>query len=197
MSSIAIKFSKILWNITPFLAVRRFYLDMFMKRVRGRKITRTVEGMNFELDLSEMIEVSLLLEKFERDVVEAIEKRCKPGFHVLDIGANIGAHTLRFAKCVGSGGIVYAFEPTTYAFDKLIRNIALNSGWPIQAFRLALSNVNEKNQSINFRSSWQTDGSSISGTCKVDFVRLDDWCEQHDSLHSPCRGSMCCSAAAK
>ena len=144
---------------------------------------RAIEGMNFELDLGENIDVCLLLEKFERDVVEAIEQRCKPGFRILDIGANIGAHTLRLAKGAGSGGVVYAFEPTVYAFDKLSRNVALNSSWPVYAFRLALSNRNEKNNSISFRSSWQTDGSSLSGTCQTDFVRLDDWCEQHDVNH--------------
>lgn len=183
MNSIAIKLGKAIWSITPVLAVRKFYLALFMKAVRGKKITRTVEGMTFELDLAENIDLCLLLEKFERDVVAAIEDRCRPGFRVLDIGANIGAHTLRMAKSVGPNGIAYAFEPTSYAFDKLSRNIALNSTFPIRPFRLALSNRNESNKTINFRSSWQTNGSSISGTCSVDFIRLDDWCEQHGVTH--------------
>ena len=183
MNSVVIKFCKILWDITPFFAVRQFYLDTFMKLVRGRKITRVVEGMRFDLDLSENIEVCLFLEKFERDVVAAIEKHCQPGFLVLDIGANIGAHTLRLAKSVGSRGMVYAFEPTTYAFDKLSRNVDLNNSLPICAYRVALSNKNEINQSISFRSSWQTDGTSVSGTCAVDFVPLDEWCAHHGLTH--------------
>jgi FkbM family methyltransferase len=76
--------------------------------------------------------------------------------------------------------VVYAFEPTSYAFDKLKRNISLNSTYPIHAFRLALSNRNESNRLINFRSSWQTDGTSISGSSTVDFMRLDNWCEKQD-----------------
>jgi FkbM family methyltransferase len=46
---------------------------------------------------------------------------------VLDIGANIGAHTLPLAQLVvPKGGKVYAFEPTQYAFGKLNRNLAIN-----------------------------------------------------------------------
>jgi FkbM family methyltransferase len=45
---------------------------------------------------------------------------------VLDIGANIGAHTLHLAQLVGPGGRVLAFEPTEFAFRKLRRNLDLN-----------------------------------------------------------------------
>ncbi len=38
----------------------------------------------------------------------------------------IGTHTLHFARCVGSQGRVYAFEPTTSACRKLRDNTALN-----------------------------------------------------------------------
>jgi FkbM family methyltransferase len=49
-----------------------------------------------------------------------------PGSLVLDIGANIGAHTLSLARLVGPAGRVLAFEPTNYAFGKLSRNLEIN-----------------------------------------------------------------------
>jgi FkbM family methyltransferase len=49
-----------------------------------------------------------------------------PGSLVLDVGANIGAHALPLARCVGPGGRVIAFEPTDFAFTKLKRNLELN-----------------------------------------------------------------------
>ncbi len=45
---------------------------------------------------------------------------------VLDIGANIGTHTVAFAAMVGSAGLVHAFEPQPSIFHFLCGNIALN-----------------------------------------------------------------------
>jgi len=51
----------------------------------------------------------------------------RPGDVVLDIGANLGAHTLFFSKAVGSHGAVLAFEPQRLIFLTLCANIALNN----------------------------------------------------------------------
>lgn len=50
----------------------------------------------------------------------------KPGQTVYDVGANIGAHTLAFARLVGSTGLVAAFEPQRVVFQMLCANVALN-----------------------------------------------------------------------
>ena len=50
----------------------------------------------------------------------------KPGHVVLDIGANVGAHTLFFANAVGPRGRVIAFEPQRLVFQTLCANMALN-----------------------------------------------------------------------
>lgn len=49
------------------------------------------------------------------------------GDTVLDIGANIGTHTLWFANKVGKKGKVLAFEPQRLVFQTLCANMALNS----------------------------------------------------------------------
>lgn len=51
----------------------------------------------------------------------------KPGMIVLDIGANIGAHTVGIAKAVGPTGQVIAFEPQRIVYQTLCGNIALNA----------------------------------------------------------------------
>jgi len=84
-------------------------------------------GLRWLLDLDEGIDFSIfLLGSFEPDVVRCYEKRVSPGDVVLDIGANIGAHSLHFARLVGPAGRVLAFEPTAYAHAKLRANLALN-----------------------------------------------------------------------
>lgn len=168
-----------LYRATPFRSVREVFFHAFLRLVRGRRVIRQVEGMTFELDLGELIDVGIFLEQYERDVVALIERLARPGHTVLDIGANIGAHTLRFAKLVGREGHVYAFEPMDYAFGKLTRNLALNATGNTRAARLALSDSNASNQEVHYRSSWASTGERTLETSRVDFRRLDDWCDEH------------------
>jgi FkbM family methyltransferase len=51
----------------------------------------------------------------------------QPGRTVLDLGANIGVHTVDLSRLVGPTGIVHAFEPQRLTFQLLCANVALNS----------------------------------------------------------------------
>ncbi len=84
-------------------------------------------GLWWELDLAEAIDLSIyLLGGFELGVSGWLRRLTRPGDVVVDVGANIGAHTLPLARCVGPTGRVVAYEPTAFAFRKMTRNIALN-----------------------------------------------------------------------
>jgi FkbM family methyltransferase len=86
-------------------------------------------GIRWRLDLREGIDLSIfLLGAFELETVRAYSTIVKPGATVLDIGANIGAHTLPLAALVGERGRVVSFEPTAFAFRKCATNVALNPG---------------------------------------------------------------------
>ncbi|MCZ8276876.1 MAG: FkbM family methyltransferase [Acetobacteraceae bacterium] len=50
----------------------------------------------------------------------------KPGMMVVEVGANIGAHTVHLAKLVGENGGVVAFEPQRVIYQMLCANLALN-----------------------------------------------------------------------
>jgi FkbM family methyltransferase len=84
-------------------------------------------GIVYELDLSQGIDFAIYLGgMFERSTAIALAKLTEPSSLVLDVGANIGAHTLHLANLVGPKGRVMAFEPTDFAFRKLRRNLDLN-----------------------------------------------------------------------
>ena len=84
-------------------------------------------GVTFDLDLSQGIEIAMYLgNMFERSTGNAIRKLVQSSWLVLDIGANIGAHTLPMARLVGPAGRVVSFEPTEYAYQKLRSNLDLN-----------------------------------------------------------------------
>jgi FkbM family methyltransferase len=62
---------------------------------------------------------------------------------VVEAGANIGAHTLGFARLVGESGKVYAYEPQRVVFQALCGNIALNSLTHVWAYQVALGDKQE------------------------------------------------------
>ena len=99
------------------------------RRLLGLRNEVTVRrwGVTWKLDLQEGIDLAIFLfGVFERRTVLACRRHLRPGDTAIDVGANIGSHTLHLARYVGSRGRVFAFEPTAFAHQKLLANIALN-----------------------------------------------------------------------
>lgn len=70
------------------------------------------------------------------------ERAIKPGDTVIDIGANIGAHTLVFSQLVGKTGWVLAMEPHRIHFHGLCANLALNCIHNTKAVNIGVSDRN-------------------------------------------------------
>jgi FkbM family methyltransferase len=64
-----------------------------------------------------------------------------PGATVVEVGANIGAHTVPLSRMVGPGGAVHAFEPQRLVFQTLCANLALNSCANVHAHHAAVGNA--------------------------------------------------------
>ncbi len=122
----------------------------------GRLVT-TRKGIHYELDLCEGIDLAIyLLGSFEPPTCRTLAAHVKPGMTVLDAGANIGSHTLHLARLVGCTGRVYAFEPTAFAYAKLLRNLSLNPELQsrVVAYQYFLTREGSSTLPANVYSSW-------------------------------------------
>lgn len=94
---------------------------------QGPEVSVRRGGYRWKLDLREGIDFSIwLLGSFEPKTIALYERLVRPDSVVLDIGANVGSHTVPLAGLVGERGVVHAFEATEWAFAKLERNLACN-----------------------------------------------------------------------
>ena len=84
-------------------------------------------GLKWELDLAEGLDFSIyLFGAVEPRTINLYKKLVKSDDVIFDIGANIGAHSIFLASLVGERGHVHSFEPTSFAINKLNKNLALN-----------------------------------------------------------------------
>lgn len=79
-----------------------------------------------------------LPEYYEPATQKYARENIKSGMTVMDIGANIGFHTLLFADLVGPSGRVFSLEPQSDNFRHLQGSIAINRLDWVRAYRLAL-----------------------------------------------------------
>jgi FkbM family methyltransferase len=70
--------------------------------------------------------------------MDFLRQFCVPGNVIIEVGANIGAHTVGLARRVGAQGRVLAFEPQRLVFQTLCANIALNSLENVDCFWAAV-----------------------------------------------------------
>ncbi len=150
-----------------------------------RKVFRN--NFYWELDLHEMIDHYIYFGHSEQPR-NILYKMIKPGFTVVDIGANIGETTLMFSRLVGEPGKVIAFEPSPPTFKKLLKNISLNNINNIHAHQLALGDANKIANlytvfEINSGMNRLLENVDISyNSSPVEVVSFDSFVEKNNSL---------------
>ena len=130
----------------------------------------------------------------------------KPGDVALDLGGNIGTHTIVLANLVPEGH-VYTFEPQSLTFSILQNNVLLNSLTNVTTFRFACSDVDYDTISMEPFSytgdvvnngSLRVDSKSFLGDLaltrrldsfnfpKVDFIKVDIQGSEVKALNGAC-----------
>ncbi len=114
------------WEWRQYLKQRR--LDWWKSQVGKREYVEKVlhPDIRMRLYFDSWLCHSIYYGEFETGELSFLKAFLKPGDVFVDIGANIGLFTLVAAQCVGHTGRVYAFEPCSSTYERLINNVKLN-----------------------------------------------------------------------
>jgi FkbM family methyltransferase len=150
-------------EIPPLTALRDCRLGRFLYFPRDRYIGRA-------LDLyGEFCH-------FEGEVFAGILRQ---GDFAIEVGANIGAHTVHLARLVGPRGAVLALEPQRIIFQMLCANLALNEIYNVYTYRAAAGRASGtlKVPPVDYTGTGNFGGISLRGVAQgedVPLLRLDD-----------------------
>jgi FkbM family methyltransferase len=93
----------------------------------GTRTSRQPDGYVFPVDRGTLIGWSVhFFGTYEPEVQAEIRRHLKTGAIAIDVGANVGWHTLLMAACAGSTGRVYAFEPNDSTRRRLVSAVEAN-----------------------------------------------------------------------
>ena len=103
----------------------------------------------------------------------------KPGAVVVDVGANIGTHTVALARHVTSSGVVFAFEPQRLTFQLLCANIALNALVNVKCVNAAVGDTPSQTRIPALNPTLQSNFGAMKAEGHaqgelVDVIRIDD-----------------------
>src|SRR5208337_1873270 len=108
------------------ITIAKILYKMVRTIIRKNPVRAKRGGINYELDLTEGIDLSIFVfGGFQKHVYRNLNFNKQSRFTILDIGGNIGSMSLSFARMFPQAEIK-AFEPTHFACERFKKNLALN-----------------------------------------------------------------------
>lgn len=145
---------------------------------RQGTISTTYAGYQIDLDLSDQMQWQMALGCYERFETWRMRRELCPGMTVLDVGANVGHHTLYASRAVGPTGHVIAVEPYPWAADRLERTLRANG---IQNVRLKRIGLTDRNGTADLPDGIESNHTASllttdpdRATNRIEVARLDD-----------------------
>lgn len=120
--------------------------------------------------------------EFSESEVQVFRDILKPGDVVLDIGANIGCHTIAFSRLVGNSGFVFSYEPERNNYNTLGGNVAINNLRNVYCFQKAVGSVSgtiavpeiDLDRTVNFGGLTLVNDCSSGANYPVPLITLDE-----------------------
>lgn len=110
--------------------IRKIFKLVFrMREWLIREVEVSDGNLNYRFQCKTFPEFSRSMKLFVKEpgTCDWIKNEVKPGDVFYDIGANIGTYTILAAQSAGSHGKVYAFEPHSANFTRLLDNVRVNN----------------------------------------------------------------------
>ncbi len=157
-------------------AVIKRCLQLRNRFVAREPFVHDLGPFRMNIDLAELIDTSIYsMGTWEATSIAAIEHLLPEGGTAVDVGANIGFMTLHMAHRVGAHGRVFAFEPTTWAFERLRANLELNAFPQVVAERAGLGDREEVQADVMVPYSYPLVGDRPWMRDTIAIRRLDDY----------------------
>lgn len=129
-----------------------------------QKINVNFNGFRMYAGIDSAIESNIVFNSYnEIMVLKLIKKYANEGFDFIDIGANVGIHSLT-AATANPNIEIFSFEPESSNFKHFIDNMGLNEFRNIRPFKMGLGNFNGITI-LNINEGWNKGRHSL----KVDF----------------------------
>jgi len=157
-----------------------------MMKSNSNKLINTKYGLMICNKYDKYVGQSLIkYGEYSDEEVNLFKGFCEKGDSVIEVGANVGAHTLPLSKIVGEKGKIFAFEPQRIIFQSLCANISLNTLSNVFCFQKAASSKKTKlfTPLTNYNREGNFGGISMKkkGIEEVEVIILDKFLEL-DSL---------------
>jgi FkbM family methyltransferase len=154
-----------------------------------RSIVDYDDGLLFHVDTRSFLEWYIFMYgAFRPRVSELLNRMLKPGQVAIDIGANVGMHSIVMANRVGPTGKVVAFEPDPHPLARLRQNLALNGLDWVETVQAAVSARSETrtfylhDESIGNFANASLVAANVgkdTPTMEMQVVALDEWLAAH------------------
>jgi len=150
--------------------------------------TTLLYGLRMELDLNDWSQMQLIKRNWmERETIYRYEEILRPDDVFIDVGANVGFHSLIARHLVGPKGKIIAFEPQPYNANKILDNWRVNS---FSNLKLYVAAAGEHFGSVELHNQLSSDrsvltllpegGKNESQSFEVLILRLDSVLAQHE-----------------
>ncbi len=170
--------------------IRRNFLRVWIKKLIGEsKIIIDYKGIRLFAGTSSAIESNLIFNSYnEAFILELIGKYAEKNYTFVDIGANIGLHSLTAAKA-NKAIDIFSFEPESTNFKHFVNNMSLNPFSNIRPFHVGLGNFNGVSE-LNINEGWNKGKHSLkvnfnesSTKIKIPVATLDSFTSLIEKQH--------------